>query len=101
MCQGQIHTDPEHKCFKVISKTQQTIFSAHWGNSSRKIGLLPKRNNFFTNIEKLTWGNKVELVGQMIATFYDICIKTWRKSRATESLKLGFHSELTRVKQVD
>ena len=50
--------------------------------------------------KSLLGGNKVELVGRIVATFYDICIKTWRRSRATESLKLGFHPELTRVKQV-
>ena len=48
----------------VFRQHFQTTFSAHTlGNFSRKIGLLPKSNNFFTNIEKFPWGNKVELVG--------------------------------------
>ena len=66
------------------------------------IKLLPKSISFFTNIEKLIsviWENKVDLVGRIIATFYDICIKTWR-SQATESLKLGFYLPLTRDKHV-
>ena len=53
-------------------RKQQRIFSAHWGNFSRKIGLLPKSNSFVTNIEKLqTWGNKVEMVDRIVATFYN------------------------------
>ena len=71
-------------------RKQQRIFSAHWGNFSRKIGLLPKLNSVVTNIEKLqTWGNKVEMVDRIVATFYDICNEIWRRSRASESLKSG------------
>ena len=44
-------------------RNRQHFQHIHWGNFSRKIGLLPKSNNFFTNMEKLPWGNKVELVG--------------------------------------
>ena len=67
------------------------------------IKLLPKSISFFTNIENLIsviWENKVDLVGRIIATFYNICIKTWRRSQATESLKLGFYLPLTRDKHV-
>ena len=98
MCQGQIQSI----FVSNLSQERSRQYFQHIGGIfHERSDCFPKSNNFFTNIKKLTWGNKVELVGRIVATFYDICIKTWRKSRATASLKLAFHLELTRVKQVD
>ena len=79
----------------ISKERSQTTFSTHWGN------LLPKSSSFFTNIETLTWVKKRELASQIVATFYNICIKTWGILRVTESLKLAFHLALTRVKRED
>ena len=98
MFQRQIRTDPEHICVKLSQKRSREYFQ-HIGG----IFLAPKSNSFFINIEKLIsviWGNKANLVGRTVATFYDICMKTWRRSQTTESLKLGFHLPLTPAKQV-
>ena len=34
----------------------------------------------------------MELVGRIVASFYNICIKTWRRSQETESLKSGIEN---------
>ena len=70
-------------------KVAENIFNTLWKFFTKDRIALKIKQLCYKYIKALLLGNKMEPVGRIGSTFYDICNEIWRRLRATESLKSG------------